>query len=125
MIDEIRGPLEKIHQGVDGALAITLMGMDGLPVDTLHPTASDHEDLDVSSLVVEYSTLLNQVKSSAQMFAAGGLEELAISSEHLTMIIRPVTDEYFLALALTPGANFGKGRYLLRVLAPTLAGALS
>ena len=125
MIDEIRGPLEKIHQGVDGALAITLMGMDGLPVDTLHPTASEREDMDVSSLLVEYSTLLNQVKSSAQMFAAGGLEELAIASEHLTMIIRPVNDEYFLALALTPGANFGKGRYLLRVLAPTLAGALA
>lgn len=125
MIDEIRGPLEKIHQGVQGALAITLMGMDGLPVDTLHPNPSEREDMDVSSLLVEYSSLLTQVRSSAQMFAAGGLEELAISSEHLTMIIRPVTDEYFLALALTPGANFGKGRYLLRVLAPTLAGALS
>lgn len=125
MIDEIRGPLEKIHKGVDGALAITIMGMDGLPVDSLQPSVSEHEDLDVNSLLIEYSSLLAQVKNSAQMFAAGGLEELSIASERLTMIIRPVNDEYFVALALMPGANFGKGRYLLRVLVPTLAGALT
>ena len=123
MIEEIRGPLEKIQSGVEGALAVTIMAADGVPVDSLEMTADD--GVDVSSLVVEYSSLLQQVKSSAQMFAAGGLEEVAISSERVTMIIRPVNAEYFIALALQPGANFGKGRYLLRLFAPKLAGVLS
>jgi hypothetical protein len=31
-----------------------------------------------------------------------------------------LTDEYFVALAVAPGGNVGKARYLLRVSAPKL-----
>lgn len=120
---ELREPLESIINGLDGgALAASIMGMDGLPVDAIE---MDPGEVDVSALLVEFSSLLNQVQKSAQMFAAGGLEELAIRSEHLTTIIRPINAEYLLCLAMRPDANFGKGRYLLRVHAPKLATALS
>lgn len=108
---------------LDGAaLAASIMAMDGIPVDAIELDAGD---VDVSALLVEFSSLLGQVQRSAQMFAAGGLEELAIRSEHLTTIIRPINQEYLLCLALRPDANFGKGRYLLRINAPKLASALS
>jgi predicted regulator of Ras-like GTPase activity (Roadblock/LC7/MglB family) len=122
-LNELREPLESIVSALDGgALAATIMGMDGLPVDGIEIDAGE---VDVSALLVEYSSLLGQVQKSAQMFAAGGLEELAIRSEHLTTIIRPINREYLLCLAMRPTANFGKGRYLLRVNAPKLASALS
>ena len=35
-------------------------------------------------------------------------------------IIRLLGDTYFLALTMTPGGNFGKGRYLMRTAAPKL-----
>ncbi|MBK8014347.1 MAG: roadblock/LC7 domain-containing protein [Deltaproteobacteria bacterium] len=118
----LSAPLERLCQRVPGALAASIMGLDGLPVDT--HTASKG-DIDLSSLLVEYSSTLAQVRESAQMFAAGALEEISIRAENLTTIIRPITTEYFLALALLPEANFGKGRYHLRMTAPELVDELS
>lgn len=120
MIDEIRGPLESICGAVDGALAATVMGFDGVPVDT-YEHARPEGDTEVNSLLIEYSSLLEQVKRSAQMFEAGALEELSIRSEHVTTLIRPLNEEFFLALALRHPGYAGKGRYLLRMHAPRLA----
>ena len=64
MIDDIRGPLEQICRRVEGVFAVTVMGVDGLPVDTVRAT-SVPEDTDVSALLVEYSNLLGQVQRSA------------------------------------------------------------
>ena len=125
---DFRACLKTICTSVEGAVAATLMGVDGLPVETVEQGGALNENgdpVDVGSLLVEYSSVLGQVRRSAQVFAAGGLEEVSIRSERLTTIIRPVTDEYFLALALLPTANFGKGRYLLRLHAPGLVSDLS
>lgn len=123
MIDEIRGPLEAILNRVPEAFAATVMGFDGLPVDSIEKEAGGP---DVAALVVEYSALLKQAKGSAQMFAAGELEELTIRAEKLTVVMRAVNDEYFLAAAIPPGGrNQGITRYLLRLQAPALNKALS
>jgi predicted regulator of Ras-like GTPase activity (Roadblock/LC7/MglB family) len=126
-MDELRKPLEAICAGLPGVVTATIMGVDGLPVDSfVQEQASSSESApDVESLLVEFTGLIAQVQRSAQMFAAGGLEELSIASEHLITIIRPINDEYFLAVAMLPHANTGKGRYLVRIHAPRLASALS
>ena len=41
------------------------------------------------------------------------------------IVIRVINKGYFVALTLTPNANLGKGRYLLRLLAPKLADELA
>ena len=40
-------------------------------------------------------------------------------------LIRMLSDTYFLALALAPDGNFGKGRYLMRTAAPKLLAELA
>lgn len=123
MLEAIRGPLTEICAAVPGAVAASIIAADGVPVDTVE--AENDGSIDIGSLLVEYSALLGQVRNSAQMFAAGDLEELAIASSNLTTIIRPLSVEFFVALALTPEANFGKGRYLLRLKADALRAALA
>ncbi len=123
MTDEFRIPLQSVCSTVPGALAATVMGSDGIPVETV--TAEVDADVDVSSLLIEYSALLDQIRRSAQMFAAGDLQEFSVRSEELIAIIRPINDEYFVALALRPEGSLGKGRYLLRLNAPRLAEALA
>lgn len=134
-MSDFEARLKTICSAVEGAVAATLMGVDGIPIQAyqVEPQGAppSEGELDVQSLLIEYSSLLAQVQRSAQMFAAGGLEELSITSERLAMIIRPVTPEYFVALALRStspggvGANFGKGRYLLRIHGPQLAAELA
>lgn len=122
MDNEFRAALQAICGALPGTVAATLMGMDGIPVETVE---GNEVGLEVSSLIVEYGHLIDQIRRSAQMFEAGGLEELTIASERVTTLIRPLTDEYFLALALEPAVPSGKGRYLMRIHAPSLVEALA
>ena len=121
--------LETICHSLDGAVLATVMGFDGLPVEIVtkdeEPAGEDGRPVDAESLLVEFSAMLEQIRGSTRVFSAGGLEELAIRSEHLTTVIRLVTKEYFIALAMRPEASVGKGRYLLRLHAPSLVDELS
>jgi predicted regulator of Ras-like GTPase activity (Roadblock/LC7/MglB family) len=116
-----REHLEDVCRGVEGALACSLMGMDGIEVDTCH---ADGAALDVPSLLVEYTGVLRSARDAAEAHAAGGLAELSIATEKLLTVARVVSPEYFMVVALAPDGNFGKARYLLRVTAPKLRAEL-
>ena len=116
-----REHLEQVCRGVDGAVACSLMGVDGIEVET---HVQEGGDLDVKSLLVEYSGVLRSAREAAEAHEAGGVDELAISTEKLQAVVRSVTPEYFMVVALVPSANVGKARYLLRVTAPKLKAEL-
>jgi predicted regulator of Ras-like GTPase activity (Roadblock/LC7/MglB family) len=116
-----REHLEEVCQSVDGAIACTLMGVDGIEVDT-HVQAG--ADIDMKSLLVEYSGVFRSARDAAEAHEAGGVSELAISTDKVTTVARLVTPEYYLVMALSPGGNLGKARYLLRVTAPLLRSEL-
>jgi predicted regulator of Ras-like GTPase activity (Roadblock/LC7/MglB family) len=113
--------LEEVCRGVDGAVACSLMGVDGIEVET---HVQDGGELDVKSLIVEYSGVLRSAREAAEAHQAGGVDELAISTDKLQAVVRIVNPEYFMVVALLPGANVGKARYLLRVTAPKLKAEL-
>jgi len=116
-----REHLEEVVSRVDGALGCTLMGVDGIEVET-HLTEAAGPDL--RTLLVEYSTLLRLAREAAQAHQAGDLKELTIQTGGVLTVARLVTPEYFLAVALQPEGNFGKARYLLRITAPKLEAEL-
>jgi predicted regulator of Ras-like GTPase activity (Roadblock/LC7/MglB family) len=116
-----REHLEEVCRSVDGAVACSLMGVDGIEVDT-HVQGGG--DLDVKSLLVEYSGVLRSAREAAEAHEAGGVAEIAISTDKLQAVVRIVSPEYFMVVALTPEGNVGKARYLLRVTAPKLKAEL-
>jgi predicted regulator of Ras-like GTPase activity (Roadblock/LC7/MglB family) len=116
-----REHLEQVCRNVDGAVACSLMGVDGIEVDT-HVAGGG--DLDVKSLLVEYSGVLRSAREAAAAHEAGGVAEIAIATDRLLALVRTVTPEYFMVVALAPDGNYGKARYLLRVTAPKLESEL-
>jgi predicted regulator of Ras-like GTPase activity (Roadblock/LC7/MglB family) len=116
-----REHLQDVCRSCDGAVACTLMGVDGIEVDTHLEGAGD---VDVKSLLVEYSGLFRTAAEAAEAHEAGGVAELSISTDRILTVARVVTPEYFMVLALRPDGNFGKARYLLRVTAPKLRSEL-
>ena len=48
------------------------------------------------------------------------ISEVSINSERVVTLMRMITPEYFIVLAMRPEGNYGKGRYLMRVVAPKL-----
>jgi len=116
-----REHLEEVCRNVDGAVACSLMGVDGIEVDT---HLQEGGGLDVKSLLVEYSGVLRSAREAAEIHEAGGVAEIAITTEKLQAVVRIVTPEYFMVVALTPAGNLGKARYLLRVTAPKIVSEL-
>ena len=116
-----REHLEGVCRGVEGAVACSLMGVDGIEVET---HVQDGGGVDVKSLLVEYSGVLRSAREAAEAHDAGGVDELSISTDRLQAVVRLVTPEYFMVVAITPGSNVGKARYLLRVTAPKLKAEL-
>lgn len=114
-----RDTLVKICSGVPGALGASVMGYDGIAVDSheLDPSQvpGASEDVPVSSAVVEYANIFSQFKNAAQQLQAGDPGELTIRTEKLVAVGRAVSEDYFVVVVLTPDANAGKARYLLRL----------
>ena len=118
--------LESVVTQVDGAIACSVMGFDGIPIETHQKSDAkgDAASLELSTAWVEYANILTQVKNAAEMLKTGSVTEISINSEKVITLMRMVSPEYFLVLALKPDGNYGKGRYVLRITAPKVKAEL-
>lgn len=117
-----REHLQDVCRQVDGAVACSLMAVDGIEVET--HLAAEEAALDLKSLLVEYSGLFRSATDATRSSEAGDLDELSVSTGRLTAVARAVSPEYFIVVALRPGGNHGKARYLLRITAPKVRAEL-
>ena len=101
----------------DGGVAGLLMASDGIAIDQY---SRGDGPFDIESVGMEYSVVLKGVQRAAEMLDTGATKEVSVQTERLTTVVRMLTDEYFVALAVEPGGNVGKARYLLRTSAPKL-----
>ena len=116
----LRQHVENLVESCDGAIAGLVMGPDDVAVESI----TDDNALDMEAIGVEFSFVLGQVRRAADILEIGALEEVTITSENLTFLIRILNEDYFLGLALKAGGNPGKGRYLMRMLLPELRAQL-
>jgi predicted regulator of Ras-like GTPase activity (Roadblock/LC7/MglB family) len=117
-----RTHLESVVNQVDGALACSVMGFDGISVDTHQK--EDAAELELNGAWVEYANLLSQLRQAAETLKTGEVQEVSVNSERVLTLMRLISPEYFLVLALRADGNYGKGRYVLRVIAPKIRAEL-
>lgn len=114
--------LQGIVEGTGGGIGAVLMGYDGIPVDQFFHTV---EGMDLQLMAIEYANILKEINKAAVILDTGETEEVAIRTEKYLMVLRTLTDDYFVALTLQRDGNFGKGRYLLLRDAVVLRDALA
>ena len=117
-----RTHLESVVNQVDGALACSVMGFDGISVETHQ--REEAGELELNGAWVEYANLLSQLRQAAETLKTGEVQEVSVNSERVLTLMRLITPEYFLVLALRADGNYGKGRYVLRVIAPKIRAEL-
>src|SRR3954462_3519015 len=110
--------LERAVDGTDGGIAGLLMDFEGIPLESY---AKDESQIDIEVVGAEVSVVVKGIQRATEMLDAGETREVSFKSDKMITLIRVINKGYFVALALTPDGNFGKGRYMLRVLAPKLA----
>lgn len=113
--------LKKIVDNIDGGIAAVVMGLDGIPVDQY---VRQNGKVDVSTVGMEFSFILGQVRKAGESLQVGGLEELSVKAQRLVLVCRMLSPTYFVAVVVAPEGNFGKARYLARLASPALNAAL-
>jgi predicted regulator of Ras-like GTPase activity (Roadblock/LC7/MglB family) len=116
-----RAHLEQLVHQVEGAVACSVMGFDGIAIET---HTAQEPGIDFSAMLIEYGSIISKFKEAAVALEAGAVSEVVVNTEKLSTIARLLTPEYFLVLALRPDGNFGKGRYAMRVTAPQVRAEL-
>lgn len=108
--------LDRVLTGTPGAMAVTLMGFDGIEIASSSKDSAEAHQV----AFLELGNVAGELRRIADGLGTGEMEEFSVRMGDLTTLLRPLTEDYFLALSLGPSGNTGKGRYLLRVVGSQL-----
>ena len=100
--------LRQIRDRVDGALAISLIGLDGIAIDSIN---DNHVPLDV--LGAEFGGFIKSIKLSNTELNAGEVLQFSLITEKYITFLAAITTDYYILLVLRPDGNFGRARYEL------------
>lgn len=109
--------LKSLTENVGGGLAAIIMGYDGIPIDEYFV---ETPLFDLQLLVAEYANLLRDIRRTVSLLENGTMQEVSITTDRLRVLVRVISEEFFLVLVLNADGNYGKGRYLLAREAPQL-----
>ena len=113
--------LKSLVDQTDGGVAGLIMDSSGIALESY---ARDDAPFDINMIGIEFSVVISQVKRATEMLEAGQAHEVSIGTDKVITLVRMLNETYFLALAMMPSGNFGKGRYLMRTAAPKLLSEL-
>jgi predicted regulator of Ras-like GTPase activity (Roadblock/LC7/MglB family) len=97
---------------IEGGVAAIILGIDGIPIE--RHMAEPAPTLDIDSVATEFTTLLRRSARTASDTGLGELREMLLATEEMTFLLRPITPDYFLLLAVSAGGNVGRARFELR-----------
>ncbi len=117
-MDEI---LRKIVEGTPGALGAILMGFDGIAVEQW---VKPESDIDIESMAMEFSFRFLELRDAANSLEMGAISDITLKAEFGTVLVRVLSQEYFVTVLLENAAHMGKGRWMLRSQAKALSADL-
>ncbi|HVG22020.1 MAG TPA: hypothetical protein VNI02_23500 [Blastocatellia bacterium] len=104
--------LTHITDRIEGCAAVVILGIDGIPIE--RQVRDIDPALDIDLIATEFTTLVRRSMRTAADTGLGDLREMVFVTDLMTFVLRPITSEYFLLLALNPGGNIGRARFELR-----------
>lgn len=109
--------LKEIAERADGVQGAVIMGMDGIAIGEhiIDPSCS------IQTVGIEYASAIKSIQNAAKSLSAGDVQEVIINTTSGVVVLRLITQEYFIALSLLPDGNHGKARYLMRLVVPRLS----
>lgn len=104
--------LDSIIDRTEGSLGALIMGTDGIAVEKVIGQAGSEANLDVAA--AEFTSLVRGAQRAGNDTGLGGLRELVVALESAVMVMRLLSRDYFIVLAMNSEGNLGRGRYELR-----------
>ena len=102
--------LSRISNRIDGAVALSLVAKDGIPVESF----SSDPDLDLEVLAAELVAQARSISENHRELDVGEVQQLSVMTDRLTLMVSSVAADYYLLLVLGPEGSYGKARFELR-----------
>jgi predicted regulator of Ras-like GTPase activity (Roadblock/LC7/MglB family) len=112
-----RDALREIVDKTEGGVAGLIMDSEGIAVESY---TRENLPFDITTVGIEFGVVLGSIKRAAESLDAGKTHEVAIGTDKVITLIRTLGEGYFLAVAIRPDGNLGKGRFLMRTAVPKL-----
>ncbi len=100
--------LTEAANNVEGAMAVGLIGIDGIGVETV---VADGNEIDTEAVEVELAGLVSTVNRTALALSAGSIKDLIVEAEKQSYLITLIDKDYFLVVTMGPQANLGRARF--------------
>jgi len=104
--------LDEVIEHTEGSLGALIMGTDGIAVEKVLGEAGIEANLDVAA--AEFTSTVRGAQRAGNDTGLGGLRELVVSLESAIFVMRLLSKDYFVVLAMGPVCNLGRGRFELR-----------
>jgi predicted regulator of Ras-like GTPase activity (Roadblock/LC7/MglB family) len=104
--------LEEVIERTEGSLGALIMGTDGIAVEKVLGEAGADANLDVAA--AEFTSTVRGAQRAGIDTGLGGLKEMVVSLDSAIFVMRLLSKDYFVVLALSPVCNLGRGRFELR-----------
>ena len=101
--------LADVSNRVEGVLAISLMGLDGIAIETI----KNSDDVPVESLGAELGGFVKSIQLGNTELKLGTIEQFSLVSDNFVTFLSEVTGEYFVLLVLGKDGNYGRARFEL------------
>jgi predicted regulator of Ras-like GTPase activity (Roadblock/LC7/MglB family) len=103
-----RDVLTTLRDRVEGAAAVSLIGLDGIAVETIGDGAVP---LDV--LGAEFGSFIKSIRHANTELNTGEVLQFSLVTERYITFMSEVTPEYYILLVLQPDGNYGRARFEL------------
>ena len=108
--------LQEIVERCGGGIGAALMGTDGIPIDQFVAETVPDGPLseDIGTAGVEFNQILDEIRKASDGLAGGAVMETVVVLGRFSLAFRPVDDDAYLVVVVSPDGNLGKARYLMR-----------
>jgi predicted regulator of Ras-like GTPase activity (Roadblock/LC7/MglB family) len=103
-----REVLTAIRDRVEGTLAVSLIGLDGIAIESIQGDGVPLEEMGA-----EFGGFVKSIQVSDTEFHTGDVQQLALATDRYITFLSAITPEYFVLLVMRPDGNYGRARFEL------------
>src|SRR3989337_3531124 len=85
--------LKELVEGVEGGIAATLMGMDGIAIEQYIKAGG----YDVETVGVEYGKVIDEIRKASKLLDLGSVEEVMVATAASDLLLRMATHADYIA----------------------------
>jgi predicted regulator of Ras-like GTPase activity (Roadblock/LC7/MglB family) len=106
--------LSAIHSRVEGALAVSLISLDGIAIESIK-----YDGVPLEVIGAEFGGFIKSIRPNTELDTGNVLQFSLVTDRYITFLSQ-VTPEYFILLVLAPDGNYGRARLELAKAKPKL-----